>query len=229
MSPASRAAKAHPRQRLPWGLGVVLLVVAMLGAASLWHVVPAAWSDASTLAARNMVNAWQDTQPPRINLNEWAVARTRLEEGIAISPDSAHLRAELGYVYAVRAQTLGRLSDQHPLYSMQMGLLDLAIEQYRAACALRPTFPYTWAQLALAKHQRGQDDAELWTAFDQALRYGFAEATLQPSLTDIALMRWPALSTERRQTMARMIAQAKPENKPLLLDMVQQAGVTLPD
>lgn len=228
MSAGTGSARGGTRQAAPWGLALLCAVLAVLGAASVWHIVPYAWSDAITLSARSQINGWQDAKPPRINLNEWGQARVRLEEGVAIAPNHAHLRSELGYVYAIRAQTLGRLPEDHPLYSLQMGLLDLAIEQYRVACALRPTFPYTWTQLAVAKHLRGQDDPELWAAFDKALQYGFADATLQPSLADIALSRWAALGVQRQQTVAAMISQAKPEYKPKLLHMVELAGVSLP-
>lgn len=222
---------AHPPsagiQPLPWGLGAMLLGFAVVAAYTLWHVVPAAWSDASTLAARSLVAAWAEETPPRINPQDWAVARKRLEDGIAISPDHAQLRAELGYVYFARAQSMGKLSAQSPFFSLQMDLLDLAIEQYRVACALRPTFPYTWAQLALTKHYRTQVDSELWTAFDQAMRFGKTEAALQPVLTEIALMRWDVLDPQRRQAVADMIRQAKPKKKTALTQMVRQAGVQL--
>lgn len=209
-------------------LVLALAGVAAAAAASLWFVLHAAWADAGTLAARNTVTGWRDGSGPTATPESWERTRTRLLAGLDTTPNNAQLHDDLGYLYAARSQGLGTTPPDSPEHSLQQNLMDQAITHYRLACALRPTFPYTWAYLALAKHYRGIHDPEFWTALDRALQYGRNEAALQPTLGEMAFDLWPKLGAQRQQTIATMVATAKQAPQANLHAMAQRAGVELP-
>lgn len=215
-------------QRPPRGLLALLALIAALGVYNAWFMLPAAWAEATTLAARYTAEKWRNVGAKSVTPLEWATARKRLEDGISLTPDNANLHAELAFLYVARAQAMGKLETDSPLLPMHHELMDLAIEHYRAAAQLRLSFPYTWAHLALAKHYRGQHDSEMWQAFDQSMRFGRSEAGLQPLFAEIAFAHWPNLAAARQQAVIDMIAQAKPLYQPKLLEQAAAAGVELP-
>lgn len=215
-------------QRLPVGLAVLLGVVVCVAVLSAWFMLPAAWSESSTLAARYTAEKWRNIGPKAVPPAEWATARKRLEDGIQTTPDNPNLHAELAYLYVARAQAMGKLESDSPLLPTHHELMDLAIDHYRTAAQLRASFPYTWAHLALAKHYRGAHDAEMWAAFDQAMRFGRNEAGLQPLFAEIAFAHWHQLSAERQQAVVAMIQQAKPTYQRKLLEQATALGVEIP-
>ncbi len=192
--------------------GLLGLVVA--GAASLWFVLLAAWSDAGTLSARYAINEWRTGKRPPLYGADWERARDDLQAALATTPGNAALHEELAFIHAARSRSTD---------DMQQAVL-----HYRAATALRPTFPYSWTHLALAKHYLGQHDDEFWAAYDHALGLGHSEAALQPAIAEIAFAIWKKLGPQRQQAIGSMVATAKDGSRKPLQDMAQRAGVQLP-
>ena len=206
-------------------LGAALLLCAGL---SVWYGGRAAWADASTLRARWLVKAWRNGAGPKSSTTLWTETRNDLLAGLKMAPDNAQVLDDLAYLYAARAQGLGTPMPGSPQASLQLSLFDQAIASYRAAAALRPVFPYTWAHFALAKHLRGEHDAEFWNAYDKALKYGRNEAEVQPTLGAIAFAQWSSIGDERQQVIKQMVATAVEKSRARLLEMAQQNGVSLP-
>lgn len=215
-------------QRPPRGLLALLVLITAFGVYNAWFLLPAAWAEATTLAARYTAEKWRNVGAKSVTPLEWATARKRLEDGITLTPDNPNLHAELAFLYVARAQAMGKLESDSVLLPMHYELMDLAIEHYRTAAKLRLSFPYTWAHLALAKHYRGQHDDEMWQAFDQSIRFGRSEAGLQPLFAEIAFAHWPTLAAARQKAVIDMIALAKPVYQPKLLEQAAAAGVQLP-
>lgn len=210
------------------GVALASAAVAAFAALSLWYAGSAAWSDASALQARWLVNAWRDGSGPVFSPTLWREARDDLQAALQTAPGNAQLFDDLGFLYAARAQGLGSPAAGSAELVLQQSLLADAIASYRAAASLRPTFPYSWAYLALAKQLRGERDAEFWLAFDKALHYGHAEAGVQPALAQVAFADWPALGAERQSRITRMVATAPEAPRKRLLALAAQSGVTLP-
>ncbi len=194
---------------------------------SLWHGLSAAWTDASTLRARATVNGWRDGSGPGFTPALWEHTLQDLQTALQTTPDNAQFHVDLGFLMAARAQGLGAAPAGSLAHIQQQNLLNQAIAHYRAACALRPTFPYTWAYLALAKHLRNQHDDEFWLAFDHALQYGRNEAKLQPTLADLAFALWPTLQPQRQQAITAMVDLAQSAPRKTMLDLAQRRSIAL--
>ncbi len=206
--------------------GLTGLVIA--AAASLWFVVQAAWADASSLSARTTVTGWREGTGPVITAALWERTRDQLQDALRTAPDNAQLHDDLGYLHALRSQGLGSVPLDSPDYSLQQSLMDEAIVHYRAACALRPTFAYTWTHLALSKHYRGQYDAEFLAAYDRAVQYGHSEAALHISLAELTYSQWQRLGPQRQQAFADMVATARESSSVMFRVLAERAGIQLP-
>ena len=205
-----------------------LACLAIAAAASLWFVLHAAWADASSLSARATVTGWREGTGPTITAELWELTRDQLQGALRAAPDNAQLHDDLGYLYASRSQGLGNVPFDSPDYQLQQSLLDEAISHYRAACAMRPTFPYTWTYLALSKHYRGKHDDEFLAAYDHAVQYGHSEAALHIPLAELAYSQWARLGHQRQQAFFNMVASAKESSSVMFRVMAQRSGVQLP-
>ncbi len=226
-TPNPRAANSS-REGLGGWFAAALVGLAIASAASLWFVLPAAWADASSLSARATVTGWREGTGPTITAEVWEHTRAQLLGALRTAPDNAQLHDDLGFLYASRSQGLGNVPFDSPDYQLQQSLLDEAISHYRAACALRPTFPYTWTYLAQAKHYRGKHDDEFLAAYDHAVQYGHSEAALHISLAGIAYSQWDRLGSQRQQAFANMAATARESSRVMFSVMAQRAGIQLP-
>ena len=206
------------------GAGVVLLT---LGVLSLRYGGSAALSDAGALRAQWVVSEWRAGRGPVFSPEVWLKTRDSLNRAVETTPDNAHLYDDLGFMYASRAQGMGDPEANSAAWVYKQGLLAQCIESYRAATGLRPTFPYSWVYLALAKHQKGENDAELWLAFDKALQYGRNEAGVQPALAEIAFAGWREMSADRQQKIDAMVATAPIVQRNKLLELASKKSVVL--
>lgn len=208
-------------------LVIWLAALILLALCSLWFVLQAAWLDASTLRARTTINGWRDGSGPRMTPETWLKTRDTLKYALGEVSGNAQLYDDLGYLYAMRSQSIGSVPKDSPAYQIQQSLMDLAIQHYRSACVFRPTFPYSWTYLALAKNFREQHDDEFWNAFDKALQFGRNEAALQGAIGEIAFPLWSLIGTQRQELVVMMVSTAKEDMRNRLLDAATQAGVKL--
>lgn len=199
----------------------------LFGALSLRYGGGAALADASTLQARWVVSEWRLGRGPAFSPELWLHTRDALRQALRLTPDNPQLFDDLGFLQASRAEGMGAPEPHSAAWIYKQKLLSESVASYRAATALRPTFPYGWAYLALAKHRLGEQDAELWTAFDKAMQYGRNEAGVQPALAEIAFSEWPELSQTRQQKIDAMVSTAQYTQRNKLLAMATQKGVVL--
>jgi hypothetical protein len=206
------------------GFAALLLLLAALSVGFGGRI---AWSDAMTLKARWLVADWRDGNGPAITPELWREVRSDLQEALANVPSNAALHDDLGFLYASRASSLGTPEPGSLVYNYRLELLDQAIGHYRASTELRPTYPFAWGYLALAKQLRQQVDDELWIAFDKALYYGHNEAGVQPTLAQIAFTHWNTLGQDRQQKIKQMVNTAQQQVKVQLLAQAAQYKVEL--
>lgn len=219
--------RATPLQRALLA-GLVLLLAGLAGA-SLYFGGRAAWSGAQAIPARWLVTEWRAGEGPAATPERWEQALQELRAALQTGPESAELHSDIAFLHAERAVALGTPPENAEDLVYQQALLDQAITHYRAATALRPTFPYAWAYLALALHYRGQTDAPMWAAFDKALAFGVNEGGVQQALATVAFAHWNALGRERQQLVTGMVAASHSNVRPLLLELAQSFGVDLPE
>ena len=73
-----------------------------------------------------------------------------------------------------------------------------ARQHYASAVVLRPTSPYSWANLAWTKFHLKQIDAEFYRALDSAIRLGPWEPEVQFVVVDLGFALWDQLPAEMR-------------------------------
>jgi tetratricopeptide (TPR) repeat protein len=215
--------KLSPRQLfILVPLGVFLVGGALYG---LVYGLPAAATDFSSLKARDEVERMRDGKKRMPALAEWARLRRSLERAAASAPDNAQILDDIAFLYAFRALSMDGVAE---LADLRREMFAEAAGYYRRAAPLRPMFPYTWAQLALADHYADGDEQEMWSAFDKALAYGRNEGSVQLMLAEIAFARWSTLDAKRSAAIAEMVDQAPEALQKPLLEVAERYVVELP-
>jgi hypothetical protein len=208
-----------------WPLGLLVLVLAL---AAVWFGLAAALADAASLRARWTVAEWREGKGPANTAEAWIQARDDLLFAAKLVPSNPQWYDDLGYLHASRANAFGEQAQGSVVWKYQQTLLNQAEGFFLTSTELRPSFPYSWGYLALAKHMQDKHDSSFWQAFDNAYRFGRAEAGIQPVLARMAFAQWGTLTDDRKAHIADMIATAQPAAGKVLLAMAEQAKVTLP-
>ena len=73
-----------------------------------------------------------------------------------------------------------------------------ARQHYASAVVMRPTSPYSWANLAWTKFHLQQIDAEFYRALDSAIRFGPWEPEVQLVVVDLGFALWEQLPADMR-------------------------------
>lgn len=209
--------------KLTLRLALVLFLLIATGF-SVGYGIPASLADAQSLKARRLIERWRDGKAVMPTAAEWSRVRNEMVRALKTAPDNAQLLDDLGFVYAFRAQSL---PDAPDLADLRQSLLTEAEAYFHLAAVLRPMFPYGWGHLALARHYRGDAEAEIWFAFDKAMAYGRNEPHVQRMLAEIAFARWSSLGPEREQAVLSMVADMPERLREPLLELAERHAVTL--
>ena len=95
---------------------------------------------------------------------------------------------------------------------------------FRQALQQRPTSPFLWANLALAKLNLDEIDAELFAALRYANELGPWEPAVQQTALFVALAAWHGLDAGLRQAVATMIKRGALRNAQAMFEIVQSFG-----
>jgi hypothetical protein len=93
--------------------------------------------------------------------------------------------------------------------------------RFRQALLLRPTSPFLWANLALAKLYLNEIDDELRTALRHANELGPWEPNVQQTVLFVGLAVWRDLDPELRQALARTIERGATRNAVKMYEIVK--------
>jgi len=150
------------------------------------------------MRARQDVSLWGEKRTPP-SAAQWQGAVDALRSALLLTPADPTLQDHLGLAYDLAAAAPA--ARQWPVYR------EFALLHFREAARLRPTSPYSWANVAQMKYRLGQHDAELARALSLAMRYGPWEPLVQLIASDIGLALWdrlePALRGELRENWRR--------------------------
>jgi hypothetical protein len=140
---------------------------------------------------RHEIAAWAERRasPPPARLQE---SITSLIDALELTPQNPTLIEHLGVALELRASASPPGSDMRRL------ALGASLSYLRKAAALRPSSPYTWANILLAKYRLGQIDAEFARALRNALALGPWEPAVQIIVADAALGSWDRLDSDLR-------------------------------
>jgi len=104
-----------------------------------------------------------------------------------------------------------------------------ALEAYRTAVALRPSWPYSWARLAHSKRYLQQFDDEFDQALAQAFKLGPWRIGVNRELAQIGFSAWAHLNEIQRQATlesARRSVTDSPGEAQRLFKVAQDTGRT---
>jgi len=171
--------------------------------------------------AESFINDWEN------NGNEpesraWIVAHAAAQRAISLYPvaNGAYFD-RLGLVQSWQKfrQPYADPAAAHSRYA--------ALDAYRFAVALRPSWPYTWARLAHSKLYLQEFDEEFARAFSQAFQLGPWRIGVNREITEIGFSSWTHLSEKQRQatleSARRTVAYGQVEAQ-YLLKIAQQTG-----
>jgi predicted Zn-dependent protease len=156
-------------------------------------------------AGREMA-IWQ-TRP-----DEETLARMKVDLAQAVSRDPKNPSLQ---------EALGRLSLAG---SRNEAAADDAITRFTRALQLRPTFAYSWANLAEALYLKGDTGPLFEQALQRAAETGPWEPEVQQSVADYGLAVWGEVSPQTRSAVDRMVANGMVRNAPEILQTSGRRG-----
>jgi hypothetical protein len=200
--------------------GAILALAVLTAMALRWGIADAELSQAS----REMVRWEADGALP--DLDSWIEVRSTLLAAQRHETGSPTLHEALARLHAQRHQ--GNAGTE--VFQEQ------ALEYFQRAAVQRPTSPYTWASIALARYRLGLIDTELQRALANATLLGPWEPEVQFIVADIGFALWDELpGAQRKEVLETAVRGMKrdPDNmlriaaKRARLELVCQSGAGL--
>jgi len=102
--------------------------------------------------------------------------------------------------------------------------LDEALVHYRQAVALRPTSPYSWADIVMAEYRKGATGREIEMPMRNAALLGPAEPEVQRAVIDYGLALWDEERPDTRQAVERTITAAMKRDAAETLQIARRRG-----
>jgi len=186
---AVAAPPGRPGAALRW---LVVLPALVLAGAVVAAAVRMGRTDAVAESAAREMALWPQ-QKGRPTPAEWSQLRERVALASAVSPADPALPELLGLLDLSRP---GEAAARE------------AYEELLRSLSLRPSSPYTWANVAQARSRLGFSMSDIVTAILIATQLGPAEPEVQRALIDIGLGRWDRLPEPVRQQVRDALAQS---------------------
>lgn len=168
------------------------LLVLVLGLSSAWLGARLLLANMHQYRASSFLSDWeQKRQVP--SDKAWQVAEDAMTQAIAWYPSANAAYAEqLGYMWQWRGYSANTAPAEKQ--SSQQN----ALQAFRQATSVRPSWPYAWSGLAYAKMIAGEYDQEFQQALQQAVHYGPTRIGINRRIAEIGLISWPQLDAEQR-------------------------------
>lgn len=186
--------------RRPYRILIALIGTAVLGYA-VYESAERGLADWHSMRWRHEITGWAERRasPPPEALQD---AITALIETLELTPNDSTLIEHLGLAHELRAIGSPPGSESRRLNLAQ------ALIHFRNAAALRPTSPYTWANILLAKYRLGEVDEEFFGAMRHALDFGPWEPAVQLIVADTGLGAWDRLDRGLRDRVNENLRRA---------------------
>ena len=138
-----------------------------------------------------------------------------------LAPFDAQVLGDLGQLYELRAGEMpapGSSAD-----------LDRALGYYWQALALRPAWPYAWADVALLKITQEHLDAEFALALQRALALGPWQTVVQASIAGGGLSVWDKLPATLQTQLEHSVARGLSNGSRLMPLVARRFGLLVSD
>ena len=146
--------------------------------------------------------------------NEWLRAMEYLEKSLRYAPHSAWPLEELAALHLRRV----RLATQPEL---ALASARAAYVNLREALVERPTSPFAWANLALAKLYLDEVDGELFEALGRAAELGPWEPGAQLTVVFVGLAVWHKANASQRQMIVASLQRAATRDPIKVVEMTK--------
>ena len=151
------------------------------------------WAGINEYRASSFLSYWEKQRQAPSDII-WDAAAQAMHNAIHWYPAANGAYAEqFGYMWQWRAYGADPQQASTKVYQQQ------ALQQFRRATALRPSWPYAWSALAYAKLVAGEHDQEFGYAMQQAAHYGPSRIGINQRLAEIGLISWPKLDNTLRE------------------------------
>ena len=172
---------------------IILLLAGLSLVALRWGV-----ADVYGFLARSELESWQ--QPA--SEQQWQDALGNGLKALEFEPGNPDHLDTVGRIYLYRARSPA-------IDEVRRGVARINAAAYiRRALRQRPGWPYSWANLVLAKLQLKQIDAEFSHAIERAVTLGPWEPWVQLVIVEAGLSSWEQLDTHTRALIVEEIDRA---------------------
>jgi hypothetical protein len=174
----------------------VIPAIALLAFLAFWSA-RWAWGDVYATTALRQVTKWgAEKSPPA--LETWLWVRRALERAQVLAPADPAIPELLGLM--------------HLQQSDRAEFSELALEHFGRALVLRPSSPYTWANVAAAKFNLGQTKAPFEEIMLRAEVLGPAEPETQQMMVELGSALWNELSPPAQREVKLALERAMRRN-----------------
>lgn len=166
-------------------------------------------ADALTWVAAERIAKWEKART-RPGLEPWMAVRADLDRASLLARTDPVAPELLGVLHLSRAVS--------PDYA------ESALEYFRRALVMRPSSPYTWANVAEARYRMGMTAAPFEAVMLTAWRLGPAEPEVQRVVVDLGLALWAEGSPSMQDSVRGALAASMRRNPLETLEIVARRG-----
>lgn len=166
--------------------GALAVPLAVLAVTAARHGVSDFWVQ----SARQEIDLWQQPNRPRRS-DDAARVMAYLDRSRELTPQSAWTLEELGVMQLRNVRTATRAD-------LALASARGAYIHFRQAMKERPTSPFVWSNLAVAKLYLSELDAELFEALERAMALGPREPQAQQSVAFVGMSAWHVANEAQR-------------------------------
>ncbi len=179
-------------------VAVILLVIS-----SVFFLWASAWgvADFLTLKPRHLIRLWSEDNKA-FDKTELADSFSKLNMATTLNPYSADYIQVTGVLYEWAALEEPVWSEHAHKYR------PLAIEQYRRAVFLRPTWGFAWAHIAHAKLLEQQFDEEAVLALERAMVFTPWAPGVQRKVIWVGFTAWDILPEQIKEQLKETVIHA---------------------
>jgi hypothetical protein len=124
-----------------------------------------------------------------LTTDEWQALDGSLIRALALAPGDPENLSELGRLHRILLEADDLDAREISRYG------DAGAGYYKAALAVRPTWPWDWGNLALVKYQQYQDASGVYQdALVRAVEFGPREPSLQDRVAVLGINSWQTLN-----------------------------------
>ena len=192
----------------PARLILAIPVVATLVGLSIWAFK---LGESETLAyeATRQLSSWQAAQVSP-GLETWLRVRGELEAAHRLARKNASVEELLGLLHAERRRNVD--------------FQQIAVEHFVSALVLRPSSPYTWANIAEVRYRLGATSGDFEQVLTTAAYLGPNEPEVQRLVVDLGFALWDEIGAPSRAAVLRSLTLGMQRNPLEMLQISDRRG-----